>query len=250
MKLIGNDLILRKKLYLIMALIMGGAYTLYCFAVSPALVYIGNDIAFNGTVVPDFLYYFGRIIEISAISAAYAVLICGAFRFTKENFKFGVLVFAIATLYKYTSNMAIDWVMNGSIPMSWLWDVVNVIFYTVLELIQLLIVWAIIKHFAAKITSGGSTEWYPFSGFYEKNNPCLRAGFFCSLVMLCSKLFGRVVNDIYSMVLLGLPEKGLTWVIMAAEYLFEMIFGLLCYIVIVFTLTKLMDKLILKSREG
>lgn len=249
MKLSREDLILRKKLYFIMALVMGIAYTLCCFAISPLLVYIGNDIAFEGTVLPILLDYVGRLVEIVAISAAYAVLICGAFRLAPENFKLGIVVFAVATLYKYTANVTMDWIINGSVPAGWIWDVVNVLFYTALEMVQLLIVWAIIKHFAARIISGGSVAWYPFDRFYDKNNPCLRAAFFSSLTVFLSKIFGRVINDIYSLIIWGLPQKGITWVIMAAEYVFEMIFGLLCYVVIIFTLTKLMDKLLLKSRE-
>ncbi len=260
MKPMGNDVTLRKKLYLIMAIIMGAAYTVYCFAISPALIFVGSDIAFEGTVLPTLLEYLGKLVEILAVSAAYALILCGAFELLSENFKGGLLVFSLVTLYKYAGNVAMSWIMNGSIPVLWIWDVVNVIFFTALEAIQLLIVWAIVRHFAAKTRVGadakGKTaltegcDWYPFGKFYDGGNPCLKATFYCSLTVVCSKLFGRIVNDIYSLLLGGLPEKAVTWAVMSAYYLFELLFGVICYVVMVFTVTKLMDKLFLKKSES
>lgn len=249
MKLSQDKLLIRKKLYLIMGLAFAVIYTVYCFAISPALVYTANDIAYEGTVIPALLDYLGRFAVIVAISVAYAVIVCGAFRFDPENFKGGIVVFIAATLYKYTANVTMDWIMKGSISVDWIWDIVNIVFYTALEAIQLAVVWAVVKHFAAK-NRGVVSEGYPFERFYDKKNHFLRAAFFCALTVFISKIFGRFVNDLYSLVLYGFPEKGETWLIMATAYIFEAVFGLLCYVIIVFALTKLMDKLILNARES
>lgn len=254
MKPIGNDVTLRRNLYFIMAAIMGAAYTLYCFVIFPVLTYIGSDIAFEGTAVPVLVEYLGKLVEALAISVAYAIILCGVFEFSSGNFKGGLLVFVLATLYKYAGNVVMDWATNGSVPASWIWDIVNVLFFTALETVQLLIVWTVIKHFAAKarekdaLAEGGA--WYPFGKIYDKSNPCLRASLFCALIVFLSKIFGLLVNDIYSLIVWGLPKKAVSWVIMSAYYLGELLFGIICYVVIIFTVTKLMDRLILKNRKS
>ena len=238
-----------------MAIFLAAAFTLNGAVIAPIYISVSNDISFDGTLVPILLEYTIEIIELVAVSIAYAFVAFGVFNFGSRNFSGGVLVFIGLTLYKYALNMIVDWYMGGSIPTSWLLDLTNAVSYTALEAIQLLIVWLIINHFAKKRASGKGGETpalegeYPFSRCFDMKNSYLRAAFFCALVIVISKAFGRAVNDIYSIVNYGFPEKAATWGMMVLYYVFEAVKGVAGYFVMYLTLSELLGKAVGRNKN-
>lgn len=229
-----------------MAIALAIAFTLNGALIAPIYISVSNDISFDGTFVPIVLEYLIVITEMVAISIAYASVIYGTFNFGVGKFRGEALVFIGLTLYKYALNMLADWFMGGSVPTTWLLDAVNALFYTAMEAIQLLVVWLIVNHIARKREGVKGAAMpdreYPFSCGIDMKNSYLRAAFFCALVIVVSKVFGRAVNDIYSIATYGFPEKAATWGMMVLYYVLEAVKGVAGYFVIYLTLSGLLGR--------
>ena len=238
-----------------MAICLAIAFTLNGALIAPIYISVSNDISFDGTFLPILLEYLIEILELAVISIAYAFIVFGVFNFGVGKFRGGALVFVGLTLYKYTLNMLADWFMGGSVPTTWLLDAVNVVSYTVLEAIQLLVVWMIINHIAKKrVRENGELSpaldgEYPFSRCFDMNNSYLRAAFLCALVIVISKIFGRAVNDIYSIATYGFPEKAATWGMMVLYYVLEAVKGVAGYFVMYLTLSSLLGKVVGENKN-
>lgn len=248
MKLDDNKKALRKKLYLFSAITLAAIYTLNGLVVSPIYIGVINDIMYDGSVLVDLLFYIRRLLELIAVAATYAILIYGIYRFTLSNFKGGVGIFIGATLYKYSLNAIVDWVNNGGIPTTWLVDILYVLYYSLLELLQLAFVLVIVcslisRHWKAVefCQKVGKThlipDILPFKKLYDKANCLLRSVLACSIVILVINLMTQAINDILTI------EKILDPLLMVVAYLAEIVLAVICYFVMFVTLNVCADKL-------
>lgn len=250
MKLSQNDLNLRKKLYLVSAVSFAVLYSLCCFVISPLNVSVNSNIAFGETILPDLLYYLGKIAELAAIAVSYATIIYGIYRFSLLGSKGSVAIFLLATVCKYTANTLVSWLFDGGIPSAWLWDLINVLFYTLLEAIQLAVVLLFVNSILTrqkqkdKILSaaGKAIPVYPFRKAYDKENCLMRAAMAAAAVVFVSKIFGQLVNDVYYILAAGMPKEVNTVILMLVSYLSHALFGAICYVAVILTLLKLVEK--------
>ena len=216
-----------------------------------------SNVAYDNSFAPDVMLYLNTLVELFAMAVFYGVLIFGIYKFCPSGFKGAPFIFILTTLYKYTANVFMDWYKNGSIPLEWIWDVIDVIFYTVLEAIPLLIVLAlaksIFKHHAEKERAfakiGKSISVYPFEKIYDKSNPLQKSAFVCALVVFFSKLLGSLTNDIAAIIESGLPKETKTVWLMLTAYISNVIFGLLCFIITSLVLNNLMERCNVFSKE-
>ena len=247
MKLDDNKKALRKKLYLFSAITLATLYTLNGLVVSPIYIGVINDIMYDGSVLVDVLFYLRRLLELVAVAAAYAVMIYGIYRFSLSSFKGGVGIFMGATLYKYSLNTIVDWITNGSIPKSWPVDILYVMYYSILELLQLALVLVIVcslisRHWKAVefCQKVGKThlipEIFPLKKLYDKENCLLRSVLACSIVILLISLMTQAINDILTI------EKILDPLLMIVAYLAEIVLAVICYFVMYVTLNVCADK--------
>lgn len=239
-----NDYSLKKKLYAVGGAAIFSLYSLLCFVISPIYVATVNDIAYDDTIVPELLSYLGVMVELMAIAIFYAVLILGIHKFCLSKFRGGIVLFILATLYKYSINVLMDWLKNGSIPREWFIDVANVLFYCLLEAIQLVLILFIAKRILTKAqdTKYAATDKISFVGLYNSNNPFMRSALACSLVVALSKILGLLINDVMTMAISGLPEKAGTVGLMILAYLSNVLLGFLCYVVLLFVIMKLVER--------
>jgi len=245
----------RRKLYILIAVAALALYSILCFAVNPVSDSMRADIAYDESILPVLLDYVGTVVDLAAIVFSYAVLIYGVYKFGLGYLKFGVVVFGLCVMYKYSSLAIVAWVNNGSIPIDWHTYVMDIVFYTILETLQLLIVLWIsnrhIKTFREKniyMRSVGGEEMsvYPFHKFYDKTNVLMRSAMISAVVVFVSKIAGVFVNDIVLIIMDGLPSSLNTLIAMGLFYLqnilFALICGVLCYIAVVFTIMKLIER--------
>ena len=248
MKLDDNKKALRKKLYLFSTITLAAIYTLNGLVVSPIYIGVLNDIMYDGSVLVDVLFYLRRLLELVAVAMAYAIFIYGIYRFTLSGIKGGVGIFIGATLYKYSLNTIVDWVNNGGIPTTWLVDILYILYYSILELLQLALVLAIVcslisRHwraieFCKKVEKTHLIpEIYPFKKLYDKANCLLRSVLACSIVILLISLMTQAINDILTI------EKILDPLLMIVAYLAEIVLAVICYFVMYVTLNVCADKL-------
>ena len=241
MKLSQTDLSLRKRALLVSAVTFAVCYAIYCFAVMPLVQVLESNVAFENSVLPAILSYAGRVAELVAMSVSYAVILFCTHRFGAGNARGARLIFAVAAFTKYFLNLAVSWVLDGVIASGWIWDVINVFFFTALEVLLLVIIMAIGKR-ALRARKGDLEEVYPFRGFFDRANCLMRGALGIALAVFVSKIAGQLINDLYYVLTAGLPKLASTWILMLATYLSYAIFGILCYATVLFVLMKLLNR--------
>lgn len=247
-----------KKLYIIGGIVLFLLYTLNCFVILPVRNMLASDVIFASNILlTNLLALLIELVEVAAISVFYATLLLVLYRFGEKRGVGMLAVFWVATVYKYAANTAVSWIEDGSIPSAWAWDIVNVVFYTALEMLQLLILFAFVKgaivaHADARdmrnraiLKSGGEAESdgvYPFSRLYDKSNCLLRSASICAVVTVVAKCIGSLISDIWLIALYGFPEEPGTWLMMAVNYLTMVIMGVVVYFVTVASMNVLYEK--------
>ena len=220
-----------RRLYGISALCFAIAYSLYSLVILPLYFRLDSNVDFAGGFLPDALGYIGLAIENIAIFVFYGILISGIYHFGYYGFRGIVGVFTAATVYKYTANVLMSWVRGGAIPTTWIWDLVNIVYYTALELIMLWIVIAIVR----RLIASSRDEIPTFERFYDKTNPLMRAALVCSIVTVSVKMFGNVVNDAIFVIEYGFARYLESGISVLLNYLSVV---LLVIVVVVLTLNK------------
>ncbi len=240
MKLSPKDRILKNKLYAAFAIAGIVLYGLYCFVLTPIYVATVNDIAYNA-VVPEALNFVGRIVEILAISCFCAAVIYGVYRFGASNFVGGCLIFCGMALYKYTANVAVDWITERSIPVDFWKDLLFAVGYAVIEIapyvIAFFIIKGIIKNYRDETSllkkAGRDKKPLPFEGLFGFSNCLLSSSFVCAVTVLVTKLGGQLIHDLQTIVAIT------NYPLMILDYSTNVIFAVLCYFVIVLVISVL-----------
>lgn len=246
-----------KKWISMSAIVFAVAYSLNCFLISPLTTIISNNVVFSETVVPRLLEFLGGLIELIAISFCYATLLMSIYKWETQGVSKVFVTFTVATFLKYLVTVVIGWVDEGSVPLMWLLDLVYVLFYTLLELVPLFIIYKIcsriiIKYtdehnFIKKIADKGGAEMprqaYLFDKVYDKKNCLLRSAYVCAIVTLISKLAGRALSDIMIIIDSGLPNEPITLLKMLIAYISMVIFGVMCYMFVYYSISLLSTKL-------
>ncbi len=238
MKLSQKDRNLKKKLYAAFAIAGIILYGLYCFVISPIWVYTSNDIAYD-PIISEVLNFIGRIVEILAISCFCAAVIYGVYRFSASNFVGGYLIFCGMALYKYTANVAVNWITEGSIPVDFWKDLLFAVGYAVIEIAPYVITFFIVKgiiknyHDEASLLkkAGREKNPLPIEGLIGFSNCLLASSFVCAVTVLVTKLGGQLIYDIQTVVVItNVP-------LMILDYSTNVIFAVLCYFVIILVIS-------------
>ena len=249
-----------KKLYLVGGLVLFVLYSLNCFVILPVSNMLASDILYaSNLIITNLLSLISELTELVAISVFYAAILLTVYRCGAKKGARALAIFAAATAYKYVANMAVSWAYDGSIPASWAWDIVDVIFFTALEMLQTVIVFVLIKSVIVGYTekrdmrlraaekSGCEVDTvpddvYPINCLYKKSNCLLRSAFICATVTVIAKGIGAVVSDVWLIAMYGLPEDANTWLLMAINYISKVILGFVVYFVTVLAMNMLNDK--------
>ena len=248
MKLDDNKKALRKKLYLLIAVLMAAIYSLNELVVSPVYIAVTSNIMYDSSVLIDLLYYLRRLLDLLAVAISYGVIVYGCYKFSLGNFRGGVGIFTGAILYKYALSVIVGWYTQGSIPMTWWVDIFNLILNAALEIVQLVIMLAIAsslisRHWRAveycKKTGRVDLipEILPLKKLYSKENSLLISVLAGSLVMLFKLLITQAINDILTI------EKITDPLLMAVAYLASVVLGVICYFAMYVTVNFCSEKL-------
>lgn len=257
MKITGKSVLEKRMLICVISLI--AIYSINSLIISPLTGVISNDIVYSDTLIPTLLGFLSELLELCAIAVCYSVMITVIYDFGKKHVRPVFLIFCSTTAYKYAANMLVFWGISGSIPNLWAWDVVNVFYFTALELLQLFIVYIIINTViggyvdrrtaleramqkAGECHEGAIREVYPFKKIYDRENCILRSIFFCALVTFIAKFCGTLFSDIWLIITCGLPSEPRTWLLMILSYVSKIIFGTIVYFVMYVSVSKLLQK--------
>ena len=236
---------LRGRIYLVAIITFAILYSLYSLVILPRYIASLYNIAYEGTATPDLLNYLAKTVEMIALAVFYGVMCYGMYRLGNLKIRSIAWVFVLANLYKYTCNMIVTWRDSGSIPLEWAWDVFNVIYYTAMEMITFAFVWFLTKAIIERYRSraevlakvGKSERVFPFSGIFKKGNCLMFSAFISSLFIFGLKLIFQLINDLITV------EKIVNYGLMAVSYASNILFGVICYFVMIFTMMTLDEKL-------
>ena len=224
------------------------AYAVCCFLLSPVLSILTEDVVFADTILPMLVDVVKDAIEIAAVSMCYAAIIFSVYCFgARSAFKIAI-VFFIATFFKYTANITIGWMLGGGVSELWAWDIVNIVFYTLLESAQIVILFfiskGIIEAYQKKaaaieinksiLAEKSNTEGniLPFKQIYDRNNCLMRSALICGIVTAVVKSIGMLLDDLWLIIAFGAPKELVTVLKMLLNYVSGIIPGALCYFVI------------------
>lgn len=247
---------IRKRLYLLNAVSFAVLYSVCCFVILPIVFYMDSDIAYESSVLPSILYYLKVILEIIAVSVSYAAAIYGIYRLGCRNFYGIILVFAASTAYKYATNVLVSWIFTEhSIPLGWFMDVVDVMYFTALEVVQFLIVFGVarrivgryINRYDAVARAGGripdEERVYPLKWSYDRSNCISRSVFVCAAVTFVAKMLGTLVSDVWSIILYGFPQNVSSVAMMIFSYALNAVLGVLCYFATAFAIMVFFERM-------
>ena len=230
-------------------------FSINSFVLLPLGRMLSNDVIYADSVLPLILSYLAEFAESVAVAVFYAMLLVYICRGMKIGRVF--MLFATITIYKYLTDTAMIWVESGSIPKLWIWDIVDDLYFTGLEFILLLIVFAVSKKIMGRYTherlladrvfekTGEVIEYarvYPFNKLYDKTNCLLRAVAACAIATFAAKLIGDLGNDVMYIISYGFPKQGITWIYMIINYLSKVLFGAISYINIYIVLNDMLKK--------
>ncbi len=228
--------------------IVAGAilYTLYCFVIAPAYISSLNNVAYEGSLMPDILNYLGRAVEVVAMSLCYALAAFRVYSFGKEGLGGAFGIYLSLGAYKYVANMLYGWTVEGGAPVLWYFDLLFALLYLVLETLLFGVVCLIFirifenYHQRSRILAraGREESVYPFVKLYDKSNPLLKAALASALALLIPKLLGQIINDAIQIVeITNLP-------LMILSYFLNIIFGVLGYITVIFAFVLFFEKMV------
>ncbi len=234
---------------------MAAVYSLNAFLILPIGSMLANDVIYSDSILTVLLQYISEIAEVCAVSVCYAFMLVTLYNNGKTGRVF--VIFGCITAYKYIANTAVSWIISGSVPETWVWDIVNVAYFTALELLQLYIIFLFVRSIIGRYTDErlvaqrvfektGETvnceKAYPFKRHYDKNNCLLRSAYVCALVAFIAKLFGEVTNDILYIAAWGFPSEWQTWLYMPINYASRALFGVITYLTVYTAMNSMLKK--------
>lgn len=223
-------------------------YSVIGFIIWPAMAYLSSDAVYTDTLLPDILNYLADMLEIGAVSIFYAAMITLLYKYNRGMVTL-TAAFCAVTVYKYFINIAMTWYNSGSVPLLWYWDLVDVLFYTLLELIQLLVIYFFVKRFIDEFIALRETkqkfareensdatiiqEPYPFNKLFSFKNCLLTSALVCAIITFVAKVSGVVVGDLWFIYLTGWPSSIETWLLMLLNYTSMILSGVLVYFFVI-----------------
>lgn len=217
-------------------------YSINAFLILPFIRIMSNDVMYAGSLWLDALSYLAEIAEVCAVSVCYAFMLATLYDGGKTGKIFAI--FAGLTAYKNLATTAMMWIESGKVPELWVWDIVDDIYFTALELVLLLIIFKIVSRIIGKYTDKRSAAQrvlqkagempeldmpYPFERIYDRSNCLLRSASVCALATFIAKVAGELANDVMYIASAGFPKEWITWVYMLVNYVLKALFGVVVY---------------------
>lgn len=252
MKITTDEIKMKRKLYLALAVSGAVLYAIYCILLVPISGTVGSDIRYEGTALPELLNFLCRFFEVAAIAVTCGVTALGVIRFRAKGFALGGVVYCGLVLYKYAISIILGWAEKGRIPSEWLFDIVFVLVASIVEIIPFVIAWIFIAHFAKNYAerrailkkAGRDERFLPMKKLFDKDNPLVAAALVCSAVVLVTKIAAGAVYDVPLIISSGLPTQTSTVIQIVLYYVSSVVFAVVCYFVMLLTMTLVGTKIV------
>lgn len=217
----------------------------FAFVLSPLITFANNDGTIN--YLPDILELAQWIFNLLTFFVCYALTVFAVYRFGASQYWVFILVFSLATVVKYLSNVVSAFFVFGVVPSGGeLFEQTQiVVFNTSIELLQFAFIVissvAIISRFKrlSEIAERGAkkigidydsrSKVFPFKSLVSTKNPLQYSALIAALIVSAFMITNRLVYD-FSM---GLPVDLVDGLWMAAGYISDILFGVIGYLIMI-----------------
>jgi len=192
------DVTKRRKLNIGLALGMLILYSLYCFVLVPLGISVSNNVMYSDTVLPNVIEIVYDIVEIMAMSLGYAVTAYSIYSFTTVRSWPSMIIFCGLTVFKYVSNLAMDWIGGSYVPNNVLHDVAVITAPLLLEILQYFVVVWIASRVISNFHRGrgkGKAQYeniYPFKRMLDMSNPMMKISFYVAVVIAVTSVLQSI----------------------------------------------------------
>ena len=256
---------LYKKTLLHMTLWVFVIFSLYSIVFKTLYTNSISNEAFMIPIFADLIPHITDLSEIIGILIAYAYITYSFYKFDNKKAKFFVGTFIGLIVYKYLSTIAVTYlpvmITRANSGKSFAIDdiltelLLAVLVPLVLEIVQLLIVVFLTKHFIKvafnfikekKALEGKLPDYhfdersvfFPIVKLFNKQNPLQKIAFWQGIVIMASKIIQIIILDIS----IGWPQSMLDLLWMIFTYLSFVVLGFVSYLIVIFVLMSLNSK--------
>lgn len=223
------------KKYLVLFML---AACIFFYAIYLTLAWLytqaSTNVLFIGGWLPFAMRLLLELIDVAVFASAYFCIIYAFFRFSKKTaFLFPLLYLGLA-LFRRAISLILEFFASGYVGSE---DILSLGLYYFLDVIQLIIVVAIVIYEASKCKSFISERkkagleaprFLPFTKVFDKNDPLQVCSFKLAVLISGIKIVTRIVSDLYY----GAPESLAEFLIMVAYYSADLLNGVIFYTIL------------------
>lgn len=260
---INNKRRINSTFWLFMSLFFLLPLLLNNLAIIPLYSSLEANVSYSGSLLTVFIKYIQDFIDLFAFTSAYAMIIFSSLILRGAKTRFVVIFYAITYFLLIPLKILMNAVIYGSVgrPEEVFVDLIYLTVYFALFLLQLLAVYIFAttdssrylsslealegaRNQKSRMLTSARSAILPFSSFFNWYNPLQRSAIKVSALITAIKIGTRIVNDIS----FGAPESFGEIMIMAVYYLSDLLYGAVAYIVALFVIHLLYEKL--KKKDG
>lgn len=260
---INNKRRVNSTFWLFMSLFFLLPLLLNNLAIIPLYSSLEANVSYSGSLLTVFIKYIQDFIDLFAFTSAYAMIIFSSLILRGAKTRFVVIFYAITYFLLIPLKILMNAVIYGSVgrPEEVFVDLIYLTVYFALFLLQLLAVYIFAttdssrylsslealegaRNQKSRMLTSARSAILPFSSFFNWYNPLQRSAIKVSALITAIKIGTRIVNDIS----FGAPESFGEIMIMAVYYLSDLLYGAVAYVVALFVIHLLYEKL--KKKDG
>ena len=201
---------MERKALRLPALVVFGIYVIYACVLAPLYQFLSADIVLSDTILWDIVDVFFNLFEILGISACFAFLIYGIYRYSAKKCLPLYILIGGALLFKYAASLIAISIIGGSLDLTA--DFTSFLASLLIEIAELALLiflshrWITsrqdeerkLKNAAATLGKefAPRVEFFPFRKLFSRINPLQRAAFWSMLAVAVLRLISHVIDEI------------------------------------------------------
>lgn len=218
------------------------------FCLSPLLFSLENNVVYRGTAIPTTVRYVSYLLTVLSFTSVYATIILSKILLNKRVTATVSLSYCALLVLKIPATLLISIPFTGAIILA---DVLMLLFYFLLDILQFALIYIFIsittKSYIRSVnilTEKGKKSKHishilPISKPFDWYNPLLRTATYMSISISAFRILERLISSI------GIipPESFGEVMVIIIDYLSDIIFGIVAYIIAIVIFNLLYDKL-------
>lgn len=218
------------------------------FALSPLLFSLENNVLYQGTAIPTTVRYVSYLLTVLSFTSVYATIIFSKLLLSKGITATVSLLYCALLVLKIPATLLISIPFTGPIILA---DVLMLLFYFLLDILQFVLIYIFIsittKSYIRSVAlltekskhSKQISHILPISKPFDWYNPLLRTATYMAISVSAFRILERLISSI------GIipPESFGEVMVIVIDYLSDIIFGAVAYIIAIFIFNLLYDKL-------